>query len=116
MIESDIIDKGGNFIAGADKWGTLSVTVFFVIIFLLLVFGLCYFMKFLLGEIKRSVDENTEATKDNAAMNREIAKGISEANQNTSKNKEVVSKISSRQDEIHENVKEILRIARDKGK
>ena len=49
-------------------------------------------------------------------QHREIAKGISEANQNTSKNKEVVSKISSRQDEIHENVKEILRIARDKGK
>ena len=69
-------------------------------------------MKFLLGEIKRSVDENTKATRDNATLNKEIAKGISEANQNTAKNREVVSKISIKQDEIHEDVKEILRLTK----
>lgn len=112
MIESDVIDKSGNFIAGADKWGTLSVTVFFVIIFLLLIAGLCYFMKFLLSEIKRSVDENTKATRDNTTLNKEITKGIIESNQNTAKNREVVSKISIKQDEIREDVKEILRLTK----
>ena len=112
MIDKDLVSESGNFIAGADKWGTLSVTVFFVIIFLLLIAGLCYFMKFLLSEIKRSVDENTKATRDNTTLNKEIAKGIIESNQNTAKNREVVSKISIKQDEIHEDVKEILRLTK----
>ena len=112
MIDKDLVSESGNFIAGADKWGTLSVTVFFVIIFLLLIAGLCYFMKFLLSEIKRSVDENTKATRDNTTLNKEIAKGIIESNQNTAKNREVVSKISIKQDEIREDVKEILRLTK----
>lgn len=115
MMNEKIITESGNFIASADKWGTMSITVFFVIIFLLLVFGLCYFMRFLLSEIKRSVDENTRATKDNAALNKEIARSIGETTENTIKNREVVGKISNRQDEIHENVKEILQITRSKG-
>lgn len=112
MIDKDLVSESGNFIAGADKWGTLSVTVFFVIIFLLLIAGLCYFMKFLLSEIKRSVDENTKATRDNTTLNKEITKGIIESNQNTAKNREVVSKISIKQDEIREDVKEILRLTK----
>lgn len=112
MIDKDLVSESGNFIAGADKWGALSVTVFFVIIFLLLIAGLCYFMKFLLSEIKRSVDENTKATRDNTTLNKEITKGIIESNQNTSKNKEVVNKISIKQDEIREDVKEILRLTK----
>ncbi|MCI6989403.1 MAG: hypothetical protein MR902_07580 [Campylobacter sp.] len=113
MIESDVIDKSGNFIAGADGWGTNSMTVFFVIIFLILITGLCYFMKFLLSEIKRSVDENTKATRENADLNKDIVKGINENNENTNKNRELVGKISNKQDEIHSDVKEILRITKD---
>lgn len=114
-MNEKIITESGDFIAGADKWGTMSVTVFFVIIFLFLVFGLCYFMRFLLGEIKRSVDENTKATRDNANLNKEIAKGISETSENTIRNREIVGKISSKQDEIHDDVKEILKITRGKN-
>lgn len=108
-MDEKLIAESGNFIAGSDSWGVTAVTVFFVLIILLIV---GFFMWFVVKELKRSVDGNTEAIKENGEISREIVKSLNQNSEKANETAMLTDKISKKQDEIHSDVKEILRISK----
>ncbi|ABS51658.1 hypothetical protein [Campylobacter hominis] len=105
-MNEKIITESGNFIASADKWGVTGLSVFFTLIIIGVVF---FFMWFIVKELKRSVDGNTEAIKDSGEISKEIVKTLSQHNEKANLTAQITDKISKTQDEIHSDVKEILR-------
>lgn len=106
-----IITESGNLISSADNWGVTSLSVFFTLL-VLSISG--FFMWFIVKELKKSVDNNTQATRETGEINKEIARSIQYQNSQAKENIELTHKISRKQDEIHSDVKEILNTSRYK--
>lgn len=94
MINESTIKTGSQIIENADNWGRISLTIFFVLVILGVVF---IFLKFFLGDMKVVINNNTSAMRD-------LTKSV----ENDLKD------VKKKQAEIHLDVKEILHNTRYK--
>lgn len=88
MVDKEIINSSSDFISRSDSWGVTGVTVFFVLI---MVGILIFFAIYVVKNISKVVENNTDAL-----------------NKNLDKTDREFDSVKNKQNEIHADVKEIL--------
>lgn len=89
-----VIDKTTELITSANHWGIVPLTIFFVLLIIALV---VFFIWFVIKNITKVVEKNSEAVDTNTKVSERFLNSISVD----------INKISNKQELIHEDIKEI---------